>query len=626
MAVAVLLGLGLVAGGAALQLIPGCADTNYFNDAGGTPVDGGPVVDIDVKGVKSLRIVPEDAVLAIVNDKPVEQAYQALGKFADGSERDVTAATEFNVNDPWVGLFKGNVFTSASVRGGKTTLTAQIGPVGASTSVTVVYRRVFFGQDIPTDTDQKFDKASSDSGRAPSLVYPPDGVLIPPNLLEMEFQWTAGLGNDLFEVALQNDGTDVRFYTKCNPVGSGCGFIPDEASWKVLVTTFKGQDAAKVTVRGTDSATLGAVGVSETRSMAVAEEDILGGLYYWNASSGNIIRYDFGKANQKAKIFLTAAEAKAAVCVGCHALSRDGKRMAVGLDMPVGFPPLKVIDVASKDLLATGSGNFMTFSPDGETIITSDGNSMVYQEAATMKPIPPTPLVAKGTMPDWSPDGTRIVFSEPGGFILPGIGVPGINQGSLKMMLYDKNTNAFSAPTMLVPSANKDNKYYPTFSPDSNWIVFNQAQGESYDAPDARLWILRADGKGQPMELKLANGEGDLGNSWPKFSPFVQKYRGGKLMWVTFSSRRDYGLRKVGMKSGESKPRAQLWMAAIDPAKAEMVDPSHGAFWLPFQDIDTGNHIGQWSETVVRKPCEQGTCPSGEFCDENGFCEPNAPD
>jgi hypothetical protein len=88
-------------------------------------------------------------------------------------------------------------------------------------------------------------------------------------------------------------------------------------------------------------------------------------------------------------------------------------------------------------------------------------------------------------------------------------------------------------------------------------------------------------------------------------------------MWVTFSSRRDYGLRLAGTN------RAQIWMAAIDPAKAELTDPSHAAFWLPFQDIKTGNHIAQWAETVVRKGCQVNQdCPGGEFCD-NGFCELN---
>jgi hypothetical protein len=389
-----------------------------------------------------------------------------------------------------------------------------------------------------------------------------------------------------------------------------------------------------------------------------------------------IIRYDFGKPSQKAKLFYTKDDAKAIFCVGCHAMSRDGKRMAVGLDMPAPAP-LQLVEVDTRKLLATGAANFMAFSPDGQKLLASDGNSTGLYEAPTAvcgdgscevtetaaacpqdctTPAAPAcgngkceagestscaqdcstalktlkaPLIAKGTMPDWSPDGKLIVYAEPNATFPIPVGTPGINGGSLKLITQmDAKTNTWSGAITLVASSG-DNNYYPTFSPDNTWVVFNRCtacapavssgsggSGSSYDSKDAMLYIIRADGKGKEMEMKLANGGTDMCNSWPKFSPFMQKYRGGKLMWVTFSSRRDYGLRLAG------KYQAQIWMAAIDPAKAELTDPSHAAFWLPFQDIKTGNHIAQWAETVVRKGCAVNQdCPGGEFCD-NGFCEP----
>ena len=162
-----------------------------------------------------------------------------------------------------------------------------------------------------------------------------------------------------------------------------------------------------------------------------------------------------------------------------------------------------------------------------------------------------------------------------------------------------------------------ENSYYPTFSPDNQFVIFNRAAGSSYDAPDAQLWLVKAQPNSAPVFLANANGQGDLGNSWPKFSPFVQKYKGRRLMWVTFSSRRDYGLRLSG------DGRAQIWMAAIEPYKDDLnTDPSYPGFWLPVQDINTGNHIAQWTETVVKKPCVKNEdCPTGEFC-ESGICEP----
>ena len=63
----------------------------------------------------------------------------------------------------------------------------------------------------------------------------------------------------------------------------------------------------------------------------------------------------------------------------------------------------------------------------------------------------------------------------------------------------------------------------------------------------------------------------------------------------------------------------------FDPAKAALgQDPSYPAFWLPFQDMTTGNHIAQWSSQVPRGTCSgtgMSTCQTGEAC-VNGACTP----
>jgi hypothetical protein len=106
------------------------------------------------------------------------------------------------------------------------------------------------------------------------------------------------------------------------------------------------------------------------------------------------------------------------------------------------------------------------------------------------------------------------------------------------------------------------------------------------------------------------------GDSWPKWAPDVQPYRGGTLMWFTFSSRRAIGLRGA---SGT----AQIWMAAFDPSKAQAgQDPSWSGFWLPFQEPSSGNHIAQWVTEVHRQDCtDDMQCQQGEFC-QGGQCVP----
>lgn len=601
-------------------LVWACADTTTFSDPdGAVKVDG--KASTDLKDLESIRIEPADAVLEILNDKPAVQAYQAFGTFKDGSTREITADVAFSVRDTWVGLFKGAEFTSATTGGGATEVFAETSTgVSGATTLTVIYKRVVIEKDFPQAKVGAFkDDAEINPGRGPALVYPPDNVLLPPNLTELELQWYPGSGNDLFELRIKNGGTDIRIYTKCKTVGAGCGYTPTPETWQIIVTAFKGKDPAEIVVRGTDEASAKSFGVAPSRFMSIAQEDILGGLYYWNATPGTVVRYDFGKPKPKGTLFVSAPQVGALFCVGCHALSRNGKRLAVGLDMPAPAP-LRILDVPTRNTISSGAANFMAFSPDGDRIITSDGNSLVLQDATTLTPLAPNPLRAKGTMPDWSPDASKVVYADPATILPLPFGTPGIEKGSIRLMAHDAVNDKWLGPKTLVESKGENN-YYPTFSPDNAFVAFNRASGSSYDAPDAAVWLVRADGTKPEVELKLANDAegiaGQYGNSWPKFAPFVQKYKGRKLMWLTFSSRRDYGLRLKG------KSQAQLWMVAIDPGKAEInTDPSYPAFWLPFQDINTGNHIAQWTETVVRNPCDpQGNCPTGEFC-EDGYCEP----
>ncbi len=339
------------------------------------------------------------------------------------------------------------------------------------------------------------------------------------------------------------------------------------------------------------------------------------------AAAGATVRYEFGKSGQQAETFLDAAKVGASQCVGCHVLSRDGQRIAVGMDIPAPSP-YKVIDVATKTALYSagsmfggGGANFFSFSPDGKRILTSNAVTVELHDA-TSGAVITAPLVDNAAMPDWSPDGKTIVFARSktkppcfGGMC----GAPGVDAASLETLTLAGEVWG-PGPTLVPPGA--ENNYYPAFSPDGQGVIFNRAAGNSYDAKDAKVfWVPTAGGA--PIQLALASTGGD---SWPKWAPDVQAYRGKALLWLTFSSRRAYGLRE-----GDADP-AQIWMTAFDPERASAgKDPSYPAFRLPFQDLASGNHIAQWVTTVVRKPClEKGDCEPAELC-QNGICEPDVP-
>ena len=146
----------------------------------------------------------------------------------------------------------------------------------------------------------------------------------------------------------------------------------------------------------------------------------------------------------------------------------------------------------------------------------------------------------------------------------------------------------------------------------------------------------------QPIDLPALNIADGLSNSWPRWSPFVQSYKTHKILWVTFSSNRDYGLHlsnkgfdncyppegpdydqpqplsKMGV-TYQNCAQPQIWMAAVlidkDPTLAGK-DRSFPAFWLPFQDVNSHNHSAQWVEKVAPSPPASG--PDGGACGAEG--------
>src|SRR6185503_18940256 len=92
----------------------------------------------------------------------------------------------------------------------------------------------------------------------------------------------------------------------------------------------------------------GTIGVAPNRIVKTTNDEVMGGLYYWasRAASGayGIFRHDFGDPGVPAEEFFTTTQAGR--CVACHALSRDGTRMAVGYDG--GNRSSTIVDVASR--------------------------------------------------------------------------------------------------------------------------------------------------------------------------------------------------------------------------------------------------------------------------------------
>jgi hypothetical protein len=104
---------------------------------------------------------------------------------------------------------------------------------------------------------------SCSNGPAINLVYPPDTVLLPPNMNVISVQWTPyGGGYQRFSVDFSSPpNTDGHVLTSCanqttdmqaggSPSG-GCELIVDPVSWSKLVGANRDGGPVAVTVRGT---------------------------------------------------------------------------------------------------------------------------------------------------------------------------------------------------------------------------------------------------------------------------------------------------------------------------------------------------------------------------------------
>jgi TolB protein len=537
----------------------------------------------------TLSIGPPSSDLTIMNGSLPSETFTATLTYEDGQTQDVTDQTAFSI-DPGFGDFSANTLTAKAA--GKIEVQAMWQDKTASAQVIVHLKDVRVDPAVPPNAPGWFS-GPEDPSRAPRVVYPAVGVIMPRNLGDFEVHWTDSSGNDVFEVSLVTEFADVRAYV---PGGNGSimrsgwtAFLAEE--WRAAVgatTTLQFQ------VRGVQSANPIAVGSAAPQLVQLSNEDMQGGLYYWASQSttgvAGIFRHDMSLPGQPAQQFMTTAQTGGR-CVACHVLSHDGTHMLVTYDG--GNHLATTVDVASQAAApATNMWNFGSFTPDGsEVLVVYQGSLVVrrYSDQAIAATMPASGWV---THPDLSPDGKKLVYVHPNTSTYTND--YNFKGGSIFVRSYDAATHTFGPELQLV--ADGQNNYYPTFSPDGEWILFNKApSGSAYNNVNATLWVIKADNSLAPIQLTTASST--LGNtdSWGRWAPFAQTFGASENMfWVTVSSKRDFGVRLVAAN------RPQIWMTPFFPDRAAQAqDPSAPPFRLPFQAIESNNHIAQWTEQVI---------------------------
>ncbi len=435
----------------------------------------------------------------------------------------------------------------------------------------------------PADAPERFASAPEAEGCAPRLVYPEPLTVFPRNMSGLRFQWDED-GHDLFALEITAGPLTMRWFT------AEAHVTPDGDPWEALLRTAAGQ-ALEVRLVGLGGAGDQACPTPRT-TVFVDTSSLEGAVYYWSTGDIGIMRLAQGEAAPEP--FLTPGTAPEINCPACHALSRDGTRIAF---TRTSFPPFG--DMATSNTAdprrllydpAGVAGYFPSFAPDSRHIVAGAGGRLVIRSADTGEEesalaLPPNTV---GGSPDWSWQGDRIVaaLGQTGLFNpIPDVGISG---GGLYQWELGED-GAWGDPAELVPIAGNGelSNDRPAYSPNGAVIAYERRGADPNEDTQgndtAELWILHSAG-GQPTPLTAANQGPGLGNSWPKWAVTDNR---GKL-WVAFSSLRPYGRVTNG-------GNPQIWVAAIERDTPAGQDPSSPAFWLPYQNPESGNHIPYWS-------------------------------
>ena len=565
----------------------------------------------------TIQITPAQVTLTVANDTQVTQSYTAMATFADGSTRDVTADAYWSLEAPQFASFAGATLTTTGSPGG-TVVHASWSGVDAKSALTVLVSKERVISGAPTNAPALFAAATESSPLAPKLIYPADDTVMPPNIGDFEVHWTDTAGANLFQVVLASALVQVKLYAKAAPNASAWTALSLATTndWATLASDARGS-TFKVTVRALNTANPSVAGTTPPLTIRLSKTDLMGGIYYWSPSAAQpgIYRHDFSDPAKPPEAYYNNSSSPPSVpftggCVGCHSISRDGAKFS--LSYQLGCCSVShwggVLDTGTRTPAFSPNSNmtwmFPTFEPplSNRLVTTTVVNTgiLTLRDAATGNSLGNVPTPGYASMPDFSPDGTKLAYMV--SLASSHSDEAHLSQGEIVVQDYDSTSATFGSSQVLVAQTDNFNNYYPNWSPDGKWILFNRSTGGSYHDSTAQLFAVPVDGSQAPILLSAANQDAtaDLTNSWPKFAPFIETDESGEtnnrsLFWFTFSSTRSFGARPV---SG-----AQIWMAPFYWGNgAQGHDPSAPAFHLPFQDNTTSNHSAQWTQTVVPAP------------------------
>lgn len=561
----------------------------------------------DPRAIVELTLSPVDPVLSATSADPNPTlTFTAIGRQRDGNTRTLNGSVRFSVDVTAIGTIdpSSGMFRAAGV-GGRAIVRAETtdgSGLAATTQVTVNVSRQILGPGVTMADVERFMTARAASDEAttrPMIDYPLQGAVMPRNVYPPNVMWTprhATASTDLYRVRMTRPNATVEGYFlasagfRHNWQISGGDFAP------IAGSNLEGREPIRLTVTvlsGTTSRQ------SEERQFYTVDAVIAGSVYYWSPPRGRLVRVDVDMGRR-----VDFMPSPPGGCIACHSLSRDGRRLA---GVTNDGRPLVVYDV-TRDLSGSPPPSVWrntsqtmrnsSWNADGTRLVTAPhgGGAMNIVDATNGMVLSGSP--GTGFDPEWAPSRDEIVWTDMRGNIMvtPMMGdTPG-----MPMMLRAGSSIAGSVGSV---------HWHPRYSPDSNWLIFQNGTATYTRSPAALYLVSRSD---PSRWARLNNLNGPENNNWrPVFSPF----NSGGYYWALFTSSRPYGNAMAGIRN-----QKLIWIAAIRnrPEMASgpehpggLVDPSEVPYFMEGQEVTT-NLDPLWAPP----PCR----PNGDRCTTGADC------
>lgn len=624
------------------------------------PGEGGAGFDLGVAGSTSeagtSARTPELVVTAELETFEVNGAprgVQLSARYDDGSKPNKVV---WSVDDTALGSVSADgEFRSSGFVAGDVSVTASVGTQSASVTLHISVA-------IESDPDA-LDPATKDALRGGGdadadfrFLYPYDKTVFPRGLMAPSLQ-LGGADADATYVKLSVGDFAYEAYAAAS--GLTRVTLPEDV-WRGVTRSAPAGEWVEVEV---SKVTGGEVTGPATQRWRVAPGSLKGFVYYNTYRSklagdeGAVMRIKPGET----------ATALQKGCTVCHSVSAQGNVMVAGVQWDQSNPlASRAFDLPSNGGIQLRNqqdeGRVYAFgglTPDGALMLTSGvpakGAKMRGMsgelfsrlvETASGATVPaPSFGVNVAMTPNFSPDGRRVAFNNhdanASGHVLS---VADFDGG--------KSPPEFGAVTELVNDA-KRVVAWPSFVPDGSAVLFHA--GDSFDTAKfgggalyADLQLVDVETKhvsdlsslnGYDEEGKLYLPAGAAEEAHLNYEPSVLPVPVGGYYWVLFTSRRTYGNTIApggSVERGDDiwgvpqppddetpSPRKKIWIAALDIEHQGVADPSHPAFYLPGQELESGN----MRAFAALEPCKKKgkSCESAaECCD--GFCRETSRD